>query len=147
MASYAGEKHRYHPINITWLSASDYEEAQRICDTCLPHQANLKDYRFSNKYVILGNKIGGNLCGVMVYYLPDKTSYLLHTLCTRPEYRRTGVASELVESVRRKMGPKLRKRMDVWVDENNLPAQKLFSSLGFFAFEQEKGKILFQWFA
>lgn len=75
-------------------------------------------------------QIGTKLAGYIIYEL-GKTQVHVLNLAVAEVYRRQGVATTLVDSIKRKLHPDRRSAINLEVRESNLRAQLLFRSLGF----------------
>jgi ribosomal protein S18 acetylase RimI-like enzyme len=129
-------------LNIRWILRSDLEQVARL-------EENQIDSMSENDIVetlMSKNSIGKvalndlKVVGHMVYEI-QKSKILISHLTVDTNYRRQGVASSLIETL---LGRN--KKVVVSVQENNLAAQLLLKSLGFWGSSDQDGSIKFVWF-
>ncbi|KAL9591530.1 MAG: hypothetical protein Q9179_007631, partial [Wetmoreana sp. 5 TL-2023] len=70
------------------------------------------------------------LVAYAVYVHTSKAS-LLQKLCVLEPYRRKGIARRMLQQQHEKLALRGRRNVQLWVDEERLPAKQLYSSIGF----------------
>ena len=67
----------------------------------------------------------------MVFVHPKAgNAVLLHKICVDGEYRRRGIARIILEAQTQRLKKQGLTRIQLWVDEGNLPARRLYKALG-----------------
>ncbi|KAL8711373.1 MAG: hypothetical protein Q9220_004270 [cf. Caloplaca sp. 1 TL-2023] len=84
--------------------------------------------------IVLLDHSGSSGCLVPVAYAvyaytPKVAS--LHKICVLDKYRRRGIAKLIMVSQQQKIASRGCGKIQLWVDEDRLPARQLYSSLGF----------------
>ncbi|MBQ3405570.1 MAG: GNAT family N-acetyltransferase [Oscillospiraceae bacterium] len=74
---------------------------------------------------------GGQLIGYYSLLPQDNDECELSNLCVLPEYRRSGVASLLLEDARLRAGELGRVKMNIGIVEENRPLRRWYESRGF----------------
>ncbi|KAI4155089.1 MAG: hypothetical protein L6R39_001293 [Caloplaca ligustica] len=64
-------------------------------------------------------------------YVHTPRVVLLHKVCVRGDYRRQGIARRLLLSQHRRLALRGCNQVQLWVDEERVPARRLYESVGF----------------
>ena len=67
---------------------------------------------------------------MVLVHLKAGNAVLLHKICVDSEYRRRGIARIVLESQRQRLTKQGCTRIQLWVDEGNVPARELYKNLG-----------------
>lgn len=71
------------------------------------------------------------LVAYMVFvYLKTGNAVLLHKICVSEDYRRRGIARTVLEMEAERLKKQGCTKIQLWVDEGNLPARRLYKVLG-----------------
>lgn len=79
----------------------------------------------------------GNIVGFVIYALFKKRIEVLN-LTVATDHRRTGVGTAIIDKLKAKLSHAHRGKLCLYIRETNLPGQKFFRRLGFFARGIEK---------
>jgi [ribosomal protein S18]-alanine N-acetyltransferase len=142
------EKH-ITDVQIRWLIKRDMPEVLEIENRSFSEPCPEKEFlRLLRQASVIGvvaePKTFGAIYGFMIYELHKQKLNLLN-FAVAPEVRGTGVGRAMVERLIDKLSQQRRRWITLEAYEENLTAQKFFSSCGFKAFGCAGGKIQFQY--
>lgn len=78
----------------------------------------------------VGSLADYDLAAYLVYVHIPKVA-LLHKVCVMPKYRRRGIARRMLLLQHEKLALRGCAKVQLWVDEERMPARSLYSSIGF----------------
>ena len=89
--------------------------------------------RNTNIAIVLDQPSLSDVAPVAAYliYARAQKTVLLHKICTLEDYRRRGIAKALVQMLLNRLKGQGCQRVQLWVDEANVPARCLYGSVGF----------------
>ncbi len=123
--------------HVRWMVRRDFPAVLAIENACFEFPWQEDDFL---KCLQQRNCIGmvaeyeGRVVGFMIYEVPKNRIHLLN-MATAPEFRRQGVAAQMVAKLVGKLKNQRRTRIVLEVRETNLPALLFFRSQGFRAVE------------
>ena len=127
--------------SIRWMRWKDMKEVLEIENECFEFAWTEDDFvRCLQQRNCIGMvaEYQGRVVG-FIFYEMLKTKIHLLNVATLSEFRRKGVATQLVARLIAKLGSQRRSRITLEVRETNLPAQLFLRSLGFRAIEILRG--------
>jgi len=120
-------------VHIRWLVSRDMEEVLDIEQESFEFHWTEEDYLRclrSRNCVGMVADYHGQVAGYMVYEL-GKNKIRLLNMATASQFRRCGVATQMIAKLIGKLSLQRRSRITFEIRETNLPAQLFFRSVGF----------------
>ena len=121
-------------ITVRWMCRKDMKDVLRI------ERESFDEHAWSEEQFMAclqnRNCIGmvaeyqGKVVGFMIFET-QKTKILLRTVATLSKFRRKGVASQMIDKLKKRLGRQRCNQIMLEVRETNLPAQLFLRSLGF----------------
>ena len=120
-------------VHIRWLVSRDMAEVLDIEQESFEFPWSEEDYLRclrSRNCIGMVAEYHGQVVGYMIYELGKNKIQLLN-MATAREYRRCGVATQMIAKLIGKLSLQRRSRITLEIRETNLPAQLFFRSSGF----------------
>lgn len=128
-------------IQIRWMIRRDMPEVLAIESASFPIPWSEEDFLSQlrkRNCIAMVAELGDTIVGFMVYEL-HKTSLELVNFAVTPSHRHKGVATEMVDRLKRKLSQQRRESIYARVAEMNIGMQMFLKSQGFEAIEIERG--------
>ena len=120
-------------VHIRWLVSRDMAEVLDIEQESFEYPWSEEDYQRclrSRNCIGMVAEYHGEVVGYMIYELAKNKIQLLN-MATAKQYRRSGVATQMVAKLIGKLTLQRRNRITFEIRETNLPAQLFFRTVGF----------------
>ena len=120
-------------VHIRWLVGRDMAEVLSIEQESFEFPWSEDDYRRclrSRNCIGMVADYQGQVVGYMIYELGKNKIQLLN-MATAKQYRRCGIATQMIAKLIGKLSLQRRSRITLEIRETNLPAQLFFRSAGF----------------
>ena len=120
-------------VHIRWLVGRDMAEVLEIEEESFEFPWSEEDYQRclrSRNCIGMVAEFHGQVVGYMIYEL-GKSKIQLLNIATAYQYRRCGVATQMIAKLIGKLSLQRRNRITLEIRETNLPAQLFFRSVGF----------------
>jgi [ribosomal protein S18]-alanine N-acetyltransferase len=132
---------RHGPVSFRSMNPADLDEVMLIERSAFryPWSARffLQELQVQCARSILAEADGKILGYILFWLLPGEID--VHNLAVHSGYRRRGIARSLLQEVIAEARAQSRARLTLEVRQSNLPAQKLYQSLGFVTIGIRKG--------
>lgn len=124
-------------VQVRWMLRRDMHDVLAIERECFEYAWSEEEFlnclRMRNCIGVVA-ELDRKIVGFMIYELPKNKIHLLN-IATLREYRRLGVATQMIAKLIGKLAHPRRNRITLQVRETNLQAQLFFRSSGFRATE------------
>ncbi|MDR0338486.1 MAG: ribosomal protein S18-alanine N-acetyltransferase [Planctomycetaceae bacterium] len=120
-------------VYVRWMVRRDFPEVLAIEQSCFEFPWKEEDFIHclqQRNCIGMVAEYEGHVVGFMIYEVPKNRIHLLN-IATAPEFRRRGVAGQMVRKLVGKLVNQRRSRIVLEVRETNLPALVFFRALGF----------------
>lgn len=120
-------------VHVRWMVRRDFPEVLAIEQNCFEYPWREEDFLHclrQRNCIGMVAEYEGRVVGFMIYEVPKNRIHLLN-VATAPEFRRRGVASQMIAKLIGKLTHQRRNKIVMEVRETNLPALVFFRSLGF----------------
>ncbi|MDR1964651.1 MAG: ribosomal protein S18-alanine N-acetyltransferase [Planctomycetaceae bacterium] len=120
-------------VYVRWMVRRDFPEVLAIEQSCFEFPWREEDFIHclrQRNCIGMVAEYEGRVVGFMIYEVPKNRIHLLN-IATSPEFRRRGVAGQMIQKLVSKLANQRRSRIVLEVRETNLPALVFFRALGF----------------
>lgn len=120
-------------VHIRWTIRRDMPEILEIENLSFPESWSEEDFvncLRQRNCIGMAGEINDRVVAFMIYEL-QKTQIQILNFAVHPDYRKSGIGSQLVEKLIGKLSSERRTRLILEVRDRNLTAQVFFRSLGF----------------